>query len=301
MENPVEITYSLHNVLILFSVPFTGTVLDTPDEDELTASLTIDFDYERFPGQNWEVAIDVRLDVKPIIELGVRSVYKTKGKDTHVFDQQSFETIIGQSLKNAVANYKIQCEKLGLEAEEVTFDDLKEHIPEYVETLSKQYIFRREDDKANREIRKKSVSFTPGKNTKAALTGVFYVLDQVMFENPAFNRVHNEEMIKEQIPLVKYFSLKIKAFQIAKQKVELSLKETVLFLILMDAALQLLVGDHYDKLLPGLEAKKFDAKDRDFCIAFNSGFIKQFKKSMKADGARIINLEKQYNWNAMIE
>ena len=163
------------------------------------------------------------------------------------------------------------------------------------------YPDRKMDDIKNKKLNVEALTLTQGKLTYLSVMACFMIMDEILFLNKAFNRKHNLEVFSDAMPETFYYTLKLRCLKIETKKIKLTLKDTIWFCICLDCALQMLIDDHADKLMPSLLKNGLTAEKQKAFISFADGMLRDMREKWKADGARITNLEKRYDWNALIK
>ena len=160
--------------------------------------------------------------------------------------------------------------------------------------------YRRKDDIANDYlINNTGITWTSGSKTIVLLQGTFIILDAFLYEFPGFDYVHNLKEFEKIMPITKYLTLKFNCWQIENNTVKLSFLNMIFFVQCVDCALKLLLGDKINKLIPQVEKNGMDEEMRGMYITEGAKFVQGIYASLKNSGARVMNLETLYDWDAL--
>lgn len=111
--------------------------------------------------------------------------------------------------------------------------------------------------------------------------------------------MHNRKAFEKVLPFPKYLTLKFNCREIENKNVKLSFLNSIFLLQYVDCALKMLLGNKENVLIPLIETKGMDEEIRTIYILEGGKFITQMIESFKNSGARVINLEKFYDWDAL--
>jgi hypothetical protein len=129
----------------------------------------------------------------------------------------------------------------------------------------------------------------------------FAILDEILFENKAFNNARNRNTFSDIIALPRYLTIKNNCMLIEVDDIELNFLDTILFLQCLDCALQMLVSDKSDIITLALETKGIDNEMVRSYIKIGTEEFAQFREMLKRSNARITNLEILPDWNSLIQ
>ena len=128
--------------------------------------------------------------------------------------------------------------------------------------------------------------------TNITLHCCFLIMDEILFNNPAFNRSYNRSVFYNYVPECRYYTLKMKCIQIATQAVALSSLNVQLFLVLLDCSLQMLLGDKADCLIAVLEERGVSQNIRNIFFKSSTELFSLFHNTPIAPV--------QTDWNSII-
>jgi hypothetical protein len=167
--------------------------------------------------------------------------------------------------------------------------------------LNMYYNHREKDDISNFKLMEPGQSMTIGGNTLLVVKGTFMIMDEILFRNPDFDRKHNVNAIAENnIPEPIYHTIKSNCLQLEKEIIQLTWVQTIQFYLLLDIALQMLLGEHSDTLQTALGANNFTPFRQQEFIEFGSLFYDNLNKSLKESGSTIGNFKDRKNWSDII-
>lgn len=298
-----NIEYTHVKSMFLWFVPLQPDVkvLQLSEEDDIKADFSMNYDYERKSPRNWLIHIDVTMTIHRLAKTSTRTICAVKAKEEEVFVPGSLEAAVGLAARKCVQGFNEQCKAHGLNDPEIEQDVFEQYAAQYAEGFCEQYFkFRKQMDAANSTMTQEALHLSPGSSTLLTVLCTFKVLDEVMYCNPAFDNRRNCKLITDIVPEPKYNTLKLKSLELKDHDVYYSLFETTLLFILMDAALQLTVGDHFDHLEEPLKEIGCTAEHFDEYIRYTSGMMRSVKENFAECGARVRNLEVSYDWNALI-
>ena len=222
------------------------------------------FDYATLPEHQWEFYSDISVKLPHLAAVMIRSQYKIYSEDfewDHFFVVENVKPILTNAINNALFEFRHIClqNSVALTPEMSREDPIvpDETIEKVCENMVDQYLtLRKPFDMANSEalteIELKCPSLGPAEVT---LNLTFLVMEQILFNNRRFNRIHNREVFFGIVPEMKFYSLRMKSVQIGEHNVDLTVMDVHYFLICMDCALQMVLGDKADLLIPILEER----------------------------------------------
>jgi hypothetical protein len=216
-----------------------------------------------------------------------------------IFITDAIHPLVTAAVDQCCSCYNTLCDENQIIAPVLKFDD--QVASKITESFISQYHkYRKPDDLSNEYlINNNGLTWSKGMNTIILLQCTFIILDAFLYDYQGFNTIHNREVFEKVLPFPKYLTLKFNCREIENKSVKLSFLNSIFLLQCVDCALKMLLGNKEDVLIPLIEAKGMDAEIREIYIAEGSKFITQMNESFKNSGARIINLEKFYDWDAL--
>lgn len=269
------------------------------------ATIGSNFDYEKILPDKWRVHIDIIIKVVPAGAIYVRSSFEFKCKGIswdQVFVDTFLSPMVRIAMDKSIAGLKENFEEVGIAMPyEINIDDA--NINGITANMNEQYLtYRKPQDIANSElINVTGIEFTPGNKSIIPLNGTFAIMDELLFNNNSFSRKHNCEVFEDFVPLPMYFTLKMNCLEIDHQSVKLSFLNTVLFFHCLDCALQILLTDKSDLLLPNLESQGFNQEVNNLYLKYGGELFKQLKESLVNSNVRVKNMEEYHDWDQLIK
>ena len=266
-------------------------------EGNYTVKISVGKYYELISPDNWLLYIDWGIDVSSLAAITTRTTFNILGKQEDVFILPVIAQIAGIAFEEMMRVYREQ-----LSIHQLVLDgDLKlskESIDELAKGMLEGYLYILEEDKRrDPQLFKSGLTITKGENTMLVNTTVFRILDEILFLNPDFDHAHNIKLLQEaNVPVAFYYTVKNKCLELENQKVELNLMHTIVFYLLLDLALQMLLGDQRDRLLLSLEQKNIGNFRQEEFITFGNDMFVNLKASLTKSGARFTNLENTVDW-----
>lgn len=127
------------------------------------------------------------------------------------------------------------------------------------------------------------------------------VLDEIFFNNPAFNRKKNIEIFNGFIPLRFYSTIKFKLIKLLDKKtIHLSLKQLTLYIFMIRCTCTLLLSQHYDSMKESLEKNGITEVLFNQYIKAASSFLNDIKTNFEKMDFTIMNLEEDIDWAGLV-
>lgn len=310
MENEIEINSNCEHSVFLWFVPYSASgveaLISGIDADHPTASFNHCFDYEITKNKKWKLHIDTGLTVLPFAEIKTRSTFELEcktGQEEHLFTPEALHLLneINKiAFQKCVQGFNEQCTAHGLRSN-WNLTPTPQHLQGFSESMASQYAVRKEHAIKNTKLNVDGLKLTQGKLTYLTLMAPFMILDEILFVNKAFNCKHNLHVFSDAMPETCYYTLKLKCIKIKTQTLQLTLEDTTYFVICLDCALQMLMDVHADTLMPSLIENGLTAEKQQKFISFASGMIKYLREECERDEVHITNLDKRYDWNALMQ
>ena len=284
-----------------YSVPDFETG-DDEEEDE-TARMVSDFDFEVMAGGKWEIYIDISIIMNYKAQIHVRTGFVVEGKEEEIFQSVAVNKMVEIALGETFGHYMRICREYKIEA----FDEVPVLSPELINGLAEMIINQSEsrisDNEANEDLLEKYVTLSKGGNTLLVVKTTFIILDEILFVNPLFSHQHNQEALVKYAMLhtCKYYTLKHKLYSLESSgSVELTLLDSCFYNICIDMAIQLLLNDQGDLLQPALNRNNLSKIRQEEYIRFGGEFVNQMNNSLKRDEAEISLLKERIDWVEII-
>jgi hypothetical protein len=271
-------------------------------EDE-EALLSSNFDYEMLSDGTKRVYIDIGLKMNHVAIM-FRSGIEFDGRENSwadVFTHDFIFLLVNASVQNCYQAYSEFCEEHNkLYPYNLDINDV---LPETItNSIIEQYVTYRSISDVEHAylINNIGVECEIDADMSVAFKCTFAILDEILFTNPAFNKAHNREAFSDYVPIQRYATLKHNCMQPEAEVVQLSFYDTIMFFQCLDCALQMLVGDKFDRLLLAVEAKGIDKNMSTTFIKVGTEMFAVLRKMLQSSNARIINIENLPDWNSII-
>jgi hypothetical protein len=274
-------------------------VLNTGSENE-KVNIGLTYDYERLPKEEWLFHADATLTYIPYGQLIVRTTFNVTCKPEELFSIAIMSLILKQALINVTTTFtSFFAENKLPSGNPVPVSELM--VSNFLSAVIESYPSHAKRDKDNYYLNTTpGLTITTGGNTILIVQGCCMIMDHILYENPVFDGEHNRKEIAKYVPLEVYETIKWKLLQIEKGTVQLNWTHTIYLFICLDCALQTLLGEHADKLIPRLEEYGLIPIRQQEFITFSSDMLRVLKKKMKDDKMNVSNLNKQIDWNSLI-
>jgi hypothetical protein len=273
------------------------------EEESILLNYFKSYDYERFPDNNWNVHVDIYFIAHQHFQIISRSSFKLQCEVKDIFTKEMTEHMVKESLDNTITmlNEKVKNKQLDFNTSMIPFQQLvvDNFSAEIIETFDEA---RREDEsEMDEESVNAGMSFTSSDTTKLAFNATIAILDLILYKSPHFDRKHNKNIIEDALPLGAYITLRENSLKINTGDLKLNYYSGVYLIIAMDIALQLLVGDHFEKLIEDLEKAGLDDLARKNFIKFGSQLLEGIKMAFDKGYWKMDNLKVRYDWNNLIK
>lgn len=235
---------------------------DEPDDVAPMMRIGNLFDYATLPDNKWEFYCDISVKLPHMAAVLVRSQYSIYAEDfewDHLFVVENLRVIISNAIMNGLVQFRQMC----IKSEVDLSPEMKEKDPEVTDEMiegvcghiiDEYWTNRKPYDTTNAgALTEVELNCPSASSANLTLNLTFLVMEQILFNNRRFNRLHNREVFFEVVPEMKFYSLRMKCIQIGKHDVALTVEDVHYFLICMDCALQMVLGDKGDRLIPVLE------------------------------------------------
>lgn len=278
-----------------------------PDTDPKKIKLchSISYDYEMLPGNEPRIYFDMGLRVFTAAAISVRTQIESESNQydwNFYFQKPVIETWIRIAVRNCVEEFRKQCNAQSIRIN-TNLKPEPELVRDIVNGVYQNYRdFRSKDDIANKkEIEMPGLILQPDRiRTIIPIDITFMILQDVFFNNKKFNRKKNLENFNKAVPEYLYHTVRMKAMKIVSEEVNLSMYYTSYFLICLDCALQLILGEAEQEIITSLHSKGLTIENRDIFIQGGSYILDYFRESLRKKNSRVINLENRYDWNQLI-
>ncbi|MGE0635100.1 MAG: hypothetical protein AB7G44_00990 [Bacteroidia bacterium] len=291
-------SYSLHHESYEANHPLVVTD-KAGGKDSATVYFT--YDYERLTNQEWLFHADVTLNYIPYGKQITRTTFNFVCSPAELFSKAIISLIIKEAIKNAITSfttYRAHNNMPVVSPVEVPEQVISNFAADAIEIYNKHFAQQEKDNYALASI--PGMKLTPGGYTTLTVKGTFMILNHILYEDPVFDNEYNRNALGNYMTVEIYQTLKWKCLHIENEDVQLSWFHTVLFFLCLDCALQLLLGEHADKLTPRLEKYGMIPSIQKDYIKFSSDMLRNLKQQMKNGGMIVSNLDEQIDWNSLM-
>ncbi|HJV77645.1 MAG TPA: hypothetical protein VJ602_04620 [Paludibacter sp.] len=278
---------------------------DAPEDVALMMKVGSLFDYATLPDNQWEFYSDISVKLPHLAAVMIRSQYKLYSEDfewDRLFVVENIKPIVSNAIMNALIEFRRICiensvaltpemQKKDPEIPDQMIDMVCENMVNQYFTCNKPF------DIANGlAVTEVELQCPSSHSVNVTLNLTFLVMEEILFNNRGFNRRHNREVFFEIVPEMKFYSLRMKCVQIGKHAVDLTPVDVHFFLICMDCALQMILGDKADLLTPVLEERGATDEVQKVWFKSASDLLNVCRESVADSIAR----KEKYDWSKMI-
>lgn len=269
------------------------------DANKVTYSTA--FDYEKISASQLRVYIDIHIETQQA-EMIHRCGFQIKLTNPtwdEIFVTDVVHPLVTAAIDQSCSCYNTLCAENQISAPVLKFDDqVASNIT--ASFINMYHTYRKPEDIRNDYlINNNGLTWSKGKNTIILLQCTFIILDAFLYDCQGFNTKHNREVFEKILSFPQYLTLKFNCREIENKSVKLSFFNAIFLLQCVDCALKMLLGNKEDVLNPQIEARGMDEEIRTIYIAEGGKFITQMNESFKNSGARVLNLEKFHDWDAL--
>lgn len=230
---------------------FIGETEEDPENPEYILNCQSAFDFSA--DLLAEFYIDTFIKLPDYVSFQFRATFQTEDgsafRPDSIFVAENLEELLRNALLNALDNFRSLCEQLNV----ILPKEMLEHEPELPE---EQLQFITSDMITDYQQRIKpfivdnsatlsqhALTVSPVQNWAITFLLPFLVMDEILFNDPRFNRRKNRDEFFQKVESAVYFSLRNKCITIKESELTLNQWEMHYFLIIQDCALQMAMGD----------------------------------------------------------
>lgn len=262
------------------------------------------FDYEFLPTGIRHVYIDIELKMIPVGAILVRSDFEFKCKEflwDYIFTVDIIHPMVSLAIKKCITAFEEQCELLQITMPySIPFTD--EVVSAIGKVIIAQYFdYRKPHDIENAYLMSNiGLECKQSNNTFITIQGTFLIIDELIYNNPRFDRKHNLKVLTGFVPEPRYLTLKMNCIQIIDHPVKLTFYDAILFYTCVDCAMQMLLSDKSDLMISALEAKGMTKEIRSTFFKHGTNLFNVIRKVLLRPNVRIINLEEKHDWDKLL-
>jgi hypothetical protein len=260
------------------------------------------FDYERLPDNNWIIHLDIHLRVRQFVQLIIRNSYRLTSDLEHVFTNDVIKPIMKDALETTIKVLSEKCKE-----ETIDFDasviPYKPFIDKFANETIETFITHRleEERKRGEQNLIEGMTIKSDAGSKLIINATIIIIDQVLFKSPLFERRYNVDAFEKAVPIGGYLTMREHCLKINNSSVKLNWYLTTYFVLSLDCALQLLIGDHYETIKAEIEKEGLDEPTRSQFIESGSKLLETLMNIFAEKNFMIANLEQRYDWNSLIK
>jgi hypothetical protein len=274
--------------------------------DGLDMVLVHNFDYEALPDNRWEFYSDMTMRLPDVASITIRSQFQILAEDFDwdlFFNEEILNPLIEAALNATTDSFKYFCQENNLilpgDMSKEGYKVGEEMVKRLCKDLVTQYFNHRKFYDIDNEININKIALIcpMGTTMNISLNLTFLVMDEILFNNKNFNRKQNRDVFFEYVPEMKYNSLRMKCIQIGKHDVTLTGADEFFFMKCITCAVQMLVGDKSDFLIPVLEERNVTREVQGIFFKSASKLVDLYNSLPEEKGFN----EEKFEWNKMIQ
>lgn len=292
------------NLYIFFDDYIYTNINTIPFIDEGKAKFSSNFDYEMLFDETKRISFDIGIEMD-IVEITFRTAFEFDGSEyswKDLFEQDFIFILAKRSVDNCYDAFIEFCDTNNIPIDHSIEIDQKVYEKITHETIEQYINYRSKSDLQHEYlINNVGLECETGTDTIATIKPTFAVLDEILYLNDQFFRTNNCEAFSDFVPLPRYNTIKINCSIIEIDNIELNFYDTILFFICLDCALQMLIGDKSDILISAIEKKGVDKEMLKTFFKEGTELFKQLQEVLKSTNTRILNFDKQPDWNSILQ
>jgi hypothetical protein len=259
----------------------------------------VTYDFEFVEDGKLLFHLDTQIILENILQQIYRGSYLMNCKQEEIFTREILEPLIGRNLeimKNEIADANTEVgNRIDMKGIDIGYELIHDITGVFIDGITSQNINLFGDNGMNQpglHIPK------PGNNSLMALT-MINVMDQLFFDNPAFDHPKNQQAFNRVANLCHYITLKNRLLKMFEGEVTLSMSQYFLFLAFMDCASQLLVGEHDQDFIEGLKTLKVDDEALKMYLKMSREHYKGALEHFDKNNITVTYLKHTRNWNSV--
>ncbi|WP_243346052.1 hypothetical protein [Parabacteroides sp. FAFU027] len=279
--------------------------MEDQDSENPMMKLGSMYDYAILEDNSREFYTDIIVKLPHTAAMMMRSQYSIKADGfewEYLFYPERLKPIVYDALMNSMIEFRAFCADKGVKLPAEMLAQEPELTDEMVDGVCYNFVedynsYRKIYDAANADAQKEIELNCPRSNGAiVTLNLTFLVMEQILFYNRRFNRAHNREAFFNVVPEMKFNTLRMKCIQIGQHPVALTVEDIHYFLICMDCALQMILGDKADYLTPVLQQRGVTEEVQQMWFKNASQLLNACRKSVE-DSTR---KGEKFDWSGMI-
>ena len=271
----------------------------SPSEFQFITGSDIDFIEENV----FLFHLDFKMGLERFFYIHMRTVFRMEIESKNVFrfyPQKDMIMTTFDYVKDAIAQYH---EEVGKKFNPVNFDQIPEYFwDDYIRKLYRDNIHTgiEGDGDTDSSWRKIYYTFQQDYASSLLIKGTMLVIDEILFNNPAFNRKENQLRLHQIIPPNYYLTLRGDLNKLDQGPVGINFKKYIFLIVAIECVCHILTTDHLDYMEERLDSMNFGEEYRKEYIRIAEPFARDSKANIKSGGLTIGNWENVYDWDKLI-
>lgn len=259
---------------------------ETPGEGEVIA-IANNYDYAELPGNKWQVYYYITIYLPDVISYTTVIKYEFEMEDFEwedFFDAKAVRSSLVLAIQTALRHFqaRVKMDELSINNEIIQegYMPADSLIDKMCQDMEDHYfnVLRPFDLENYTALRRTELSRKYGQGSYTILKLTFAVLAEILFDNESFNRKHNRKIFFKHVPEMKFYTLWLKCNDMEKRDIALNGVETSYFLTCVECALQVVLGEKGDRLIPLLDERKFTKEVRNVWFKVSEQLLDRFPK-----------------------
>ena len=303
-EEKAEIKSTLYNNNVLWYMRYSDEekeVCEEDESDEVQIALIPSFDYEiPAPGQ-WLAHIDFELDYPELAKIRVRTSYEVSCIFEHFMTHDCLDLLHEKAMEMTIERFNIYGEMFDMDFEPMDVAVFSQYLPEFSEQAIKKCMLNKENDFTFLSNKFNVITIKKSDITQFLITATIVIMDDILYNNKAFNLKHNRKVFHAIIPSTVYFTTRTNCLKISEGDIKLVMSHNIAFQTCMDCALQMLLERHLDTLMSSIAKRGFSDEVQPNFLKYGTEFLIGSQKELQDKGVEIANLQQRYDWNKEIK
>jgi hypothetical protein len=246
--------------------------------------------------------LDFRVELERFFYIHLRTVFRMEIEDQNVHKfhpQKDMIMMTYDYIKDAVGQYH---EDAGKKFNLANFDQVPmDFWDDYIRKLYHEGVNYGIEGSGNpKDLFKTYFTFQQDYGSALLIRGTTLIIDEIFFNNPAFNRKENQKRLDQIIPPNYYLTMRDELNKIDKEPVNINFKQFIFLIVAIECVCHILTTDHLDYMEARLNEMNFGEQYRKEYIQVAEPFARDSKANIKNGGTTIGNWEINYDWDKLI-
>jgi len=303
-EKITEIKSTLYDSKVLWFKPYNDAeklIIEEEDPEEIRIAVIPDFDYEIPAAYQWLAHIDIEVDYPEFARIIVRNSFEVNCIFEHLATHECLDLLHQKALEITFAGFNDRCKKLDNEFVPLDAAEFSQLLAEFSNQAIKKCLLNKNNDFTFLSNDFNVFTIKKTDITQFMTSVTFVIMDDILYNNDAFDLDHNRKVFHAIIPSSVYFTTKLNCIKISEGDVNLVMSHNVVFQTCMDCALQMMLGDHLETLLPSIAKRGFTKEMQSQFLKSGTHFLEGSREELHNKGVEITNLNERYDWNKTIK